>query len=122
MKKAFIPSIIIFLIAVLFSCTSIDRSSTQRDENSIPYALEEWKGVQGKVLAESTPYFVGPKKAPEGAPDVLVIMLDDARAIPMRDLTAGPSEPLPSIASATRESVIPICRLPPPASLPERPY
>jgi arylsulfatase A-like enzyme len=46
--------------------------------NSIPYPLEEWKGVQGKTLADSKPYFIGPRKAQEGAPNVLVIMLDDA--------------------------------------------
>jgi arylsulfatase len=46
--------------------------------NTIPYPLEEWKGVQGKTLSESTPYFVGPREAPEDAPNVLLIMLDDA--------------------------------------------
>lgn len=67
-------------IAVLCSwnLTSTASSPTQGDENSIPYAKEKWKGVKGKVLAESTPYFIGPRKAPKGAPNVLLIMLDDA--------------------------------------------
>jgi arylsulfatase A-like enzyme len=42
---------------------------------------KEWKGVQGKTLAEKgtqKPDFIGQPKAPEGAPNVLVIMLDDA--------------------------------------------
>ncbi len=45
--------------------------------NSIPYPNDEWKGVQGQTLADSKPYFIGPKQAPEDAPNVLVIMLDD---------------------------------------------
>jgi arylsulfatase A-like enzyme len=47
------------------------------DSNAIPYPLEEWKGVQGKTLADSKPDFIGQPKAPDGAPNVLVIMLDD---------------------------------------------
>jgi arylsulfatase len=46
--------------------------------NAIPYPLPEWKGVQGKTLADSKPDFIGQPKAPEGAPNVLIIMLDDA--------------------------------------------
>ena len=46
--------------------------------NAIPYPKKEWKGVQGKTLADSKPYFIGQPKAPDGAPNVLVIMLDDA--------------------------------------------
>jgi hypothetical protein len=42
-----------------------------------PIRKEEWKGVQGKTLADSKPDFIGPPKAPDGAPNVLVIMLDD---------------------------------------------
>ena len=34
--------------------------------------------MQGKTLADSKPDFVGPVKAKEGSPNVLVIMLDDA--------------------------------------------
>ena len=48
------------------------------DGNAIPYPLEEWKGVKGKTLADSKPDFVGQKKAPDGAPNVLIVMLDDA--------------------------------------------
>ena len=53
-------------------------SVTAKETNAIPYPLEEWKGVQGKTLKDSKPYFVGPKKATKDAPNVLVIMLDDA--------------------------------------------
>jgi hypothetical protein len=54
------------------------RQSGSRRGNAIPYPLKEWKGVQGKTLAESKPDFIGQPKAPEGAPNVLIIMLDDA--------------------------------------------
>jgi len=64
------------LIMVLLTfCESI---YAQKTENSIPYPLEEWKGVQEKTLADSKPDFIGQKKAPKDAPNVLFIMLDDA--------------------------------------------
>ena len=75
MKTLRLLSVIIITLAAL-SCAN--EQVKKEAANSIPYPLEEWKGVQGKVLSESTPYFVGPRKAPKGAPNVLVIMLDDA--------------------------------------------
>jgi hypothetical protein len=39
--------------------------------NAIPYPLPEWKGVQGKTLADSKPDFIGQPKAPKDAPNVL---------------------------------------------------
>jgi len=67
---------ILLFATLMVACT---QQPTQNQlKNAIPYPLEEWKGVQGKTLADSKPYFVGPRKAPEGAPNVLVIMLDDA--------------------------------------------
>ena len=68
-------------LAILFlgiSCSTQQENPAGRGENSIPYPSEEWKGVQGKTLADSKPYFVGRPKAPDGAPNVLIIMLDDA--------------------------------------------
>lgn len=64
-----------FCLVVLSHQVSAEPASEK--PNAIPYSLGEWKGVQGQTLADSTPYFIGPKKAPEGAPNVLVIMLDD---------------------------------------------
>ena len=68
--------LVLIIAGMSFSCSQ--ESVTSAGSNSIPYPLEEWKGVQGKTLEESKPYFVGPRKAPEGSPNVLVIMLDDA--------------------------------------------
>jgi len=64
------------LIILSFSCKN--KQNVNEEGVSIPYPLDKWEGVQGKVLDESKPYFVAPKKAPEGAPNVLIIMLDDA--------------------------------------------
>jgi len=72
MKKFITAILSLFVMLLIVSCSS------EQEKNSIPYSLEEWNGVQGKTLADSKPDFVGPKKAPEGAPNVLVIMLDDA--------------------------------------------
>ncbi len=69
---------IIILLAV--SCSQEQRQvkENQHETNSIPYPKDEWKGVQGKTLADSKPAFIGQRKAKEGSPNVLVIMLDDA--------------------------------------------
>jgi arylsulfatase len=64
--------IVLYLGSFLFA------QDTKEKLNSIPCPLDKWNGIQGKVLAESKPDFVGQKKAPEGTPNVLVIMLDDA--------------------------------------------
>ena len=64
-----------FFLLLLSSC---DHDESTKSINSIPYLLDEWEGIQGKVLAESKPDFIGKKKAPANAPNVLIIMLDDA--------------------------------------------
>ena len=63
------------IVLILTSCQT---NPDQTSKNSIPYPLEEWKGVQGKTLADSKPDFIGQKKADKDAPNVIVIMLDDA--------------------------------------------
>ena len=70
-----------FTIGVSLAATALAGFTDQgrcAEKNSIPYPLDEWKGVQGKTLADSKPDFIGQKKAPKGAPNVLIIMLDDA--------------------------------------------
>ena len=59
-------------------CSQVAVAQNSGDGNAIPYPLPEWKGVQGRTLAESKPDFIGQPKAPEAAPNVLIIMLDDA--------------------------------------------
>ncbi|MEZ5276103.1 MAG: arylsulfatase [Opitutaceae bacterium] len=74
-SKTAILSLSVFTIAL---CSQAAAALKSGDGNAIPYPKKEWKGVQGKTLADSKPYFVGQPKAPDGAPNVLVIMLDDA--------------------------------------------
>ncbi len=69
-------TILAFFLSLGISCSQQQESETSK--NSIPYPLDEWKGVQGKTLADSKPDFVGQKKAHKDAPNVIVIMLDDA--------------------------------------------
>jgi hypothetical protein len=73
-----LTTIISFLCVLsIVSCSQLAVKQRIGDSNAIPYPLEEWKGVQGKTLADSKPDFIGQPKAPEEAPNVLVIMLDD---------------------------------------------
>ena len=73
-------TIVVFFLSMLLIalCSQVTASQPSGEGNAIPYPLAEWKGVQGKTLADSKPDFVGTRKAPQGAPNVLVIMLDDA--------------------------------------------
>lgn len=80
MRKSvvFFSLVLVFLAISCGQQTQTAKKSEDVSGNGIPYPLDEWKGTAGKTLAESKPYFVGPKKAPEGAPNVLVIILDDS--------------------------------------------
>ena len=68
---------VVFLMLIATACYA-QKEAVSKSSNAIPYLLDEWKGSQGKTLADSKPYFVGPRAATEGSPNVLVIMLDDA--------------------------------------------
>jgi arylsulfatase A-like enzyme len=78
MKKTLNSIISLAMMAIMFSCNTGTDKSVDKDGNAIPYPNSEWKGVQGKTLADSKPDFIGQPKAPEGAPNVLIVMLDDA--------------------------------------------
>ena len=60
--------IVILFLSVLTFAFGSQAAAAQKsgDGNAIPYPKKEWKGVQGKTLADSKPDFVGPPKAPEG--------------------------------------------------------
>lgn len=68
----------LLFIALISLITFAQGQEKSNETNSIPYPKDEWKGVQGKTLADSKPDFIGQRKAKEGSPNVLVIMLDDA--------------------------------------------
>ncbi|MBB3699428.1 sulfatase-like hydrolase/transferase [Flammeovirga yaeyamensis] len=67
----------LMVVAILFSFSVFGQEINKEEINAIPYPLEKWNGVQKKTLKDSKPDFISPKKAPEGSPNVLVIMLDD---------------------------------------------
>jgi hypothetical protein len=67
--------------------------------NAIPYPLKEWKGVQGKTLADSKPDFIGQPKAPTVRPmyslscwmtaDIRVRLPTGASCAPPRSIGSG---------------------------------
>jgi hypothetical protein len=69
--------ILFFSVLTIVFCSQVAAAQKSGDGNAIPYPRKEWKGGQGKTLVDSKPYFIGQPKAPDGAPNVLVIMLDD---------------------------------------------
>ena len=69
--------ILFFSVFAIALCGQAAAAQKSGDGNAIPYPKKEWKGVQGKTLADSKPDFIGQPKAPDGAPNVLAIMLDD---------------------------------------------
>ena len=77
MKNILLSLISLSMLIFLFSCSTEQQNSNDQGKNAIPYPLPEWDGVQGKTLADSKPDFIGQPQAPEGAPNVLIIMLDD---------------------------------------------
>ena len=76
MNNAKLTFVSLVMLALIAACPT-EKASAQTESNAIPYPLPEWKGVQGKTLEQSKPYFIGQPEAPEGAPNVLIIMLDD---------------------------------------------
>ncbi|MCW8851873.1 MAG: sulfatase-like hydrolase/transferase, partial [Gammaproteobacteria bacterium] len=77
MNNTYLTFISLVMLALITAC-STEKASAQKESNAIPYPLPEWEGVQGKTLADSKPDFIGQPKAPKDAPNVLIVMLDDA--------------------------------------------
>ena len=67
MKNNILSLLSITMLIFLASCSNVQEHSTKKGKNSIPYPLPEWKGVQGKTLADSKPDFIGQPKVPEEA-------------------------------------------------------
>jgi hypothetical protein len=64
MNNAYFTFISLVMLA-LITAGSTEKASAQTEGNAIPYPLPEWKGVQGKTLADSKPDFIGQPKAPK---------------------------------------------------------
>jgi arylsulfatase len=54
-----------------------DKASPPGADSQLPKPDPEFKGKVGETLKDSTPSYPPPLKAPKGAPNVLVILLDD---------------------------------------------
>ena len=57
--------------------TNPQRAAASRG-NALPYADPPFRGVANRTLAGSKPDFPQPVKAPDGAPNVLLVLIDDA--------------------------------------------
>lgn len=72
--------IFLLLATVLFSCNqnhSDNSSSNKSSENILPYPPTEFKGKIGTSFEDSKEDYPQPLKAQEGAPNVIIILLDD---------------------------------------------
>src|SRR2546423_14017971 len=63
--------------AVLLATVSLATYAHAQSSLSIPRPDPEFKGKIGETLKDSIPSYPPPLKAPQGAPNVLVILLDD---------------------------------------------
>jgi phosphoglycerol transferase MdoB-like AlkP superfamily enzyme len=63
--------------AVLLATISLATKANAQSSLSIPRSDPEFKGKIGETLKDSIPSYPPPLKAPQGAPNVLVILLDD---------------------------------------------
>jgi len=74
MRRIISVILIPFTIFILSSCSNEQNSDSK---NSLPHDDPEFHGKIGKTFEDSEPDFPQPLKAPEGAPNVLLILLDD---------------------------------------------
>ncbi len=70
-------SVVLALIATLFVLASSAVNAQSVDRSSLPIPDPTFNGKIGKTFEDSTPDFPQGIKAPEGAPNVVVILLDD---------------------------------------------
>jgi arylsulfatase A-like enzyme len=63
--------------AVLLATVSLATNANAQSSLSIPRPDPEFKGKIGETLKDSIPSYPPPLKAPQGAPNVLIILLDD---------------------------------------------
>src|SRR5580692_6768325 len=69
--------LLVAALGALFGSMASDGLSWLKSVRAAPPATDSFKGVVGRTYKESTPYFAEPVTPPKGAPNVLLIMLDD---------------------------------------------
>ena len=77
----------LFLLALVASCTQPQKQ--EKSENSLPYPPPEFNGKIGTTFEDSDEDYPQPLKAPEGAPNVIVVLLDDV-GFGQAGVTGGP--------------------------------
>ncbi|PYJ24991.1 MAG: arylsulfatase, partial [Verrucomicrobia bacterium] len=69
---------IIYLIAVASKITSATAASADWDRTVLPRPSQPFQGVANRTLEGSKASFTEPVKAPPGAPNILLVLIDDA--------------------------------------------
>jgi len=87
---------------LLFACTQ-STSTSQGNPDDIPRTLPEFKGVIGKTFEDSEEDYPQPFKAPEGAPNIILVLLDDVGF--GQPGTFGGPIPTPSLDQLAREGL-----------------
>jgi hypothetical protein len=78
MKNLFLSFISLAILAIMFSCSTGTEKYSRLGRKCHSLSKKGVERVQGKNPGRINPDFIGQPKAPDGAPNVLVIMLDDA--------------------------------------------
>lgn len=65
------------LLGLLLAITTVSAASEPPDRSSVPIRLSPFEGKIGKTYKDSKSDWPRPAAAPEGAPNVIVILLDD---------------------------------------------
>jgi len=65
-------------VVIFVSCKSDQTSNSQKGEYKLPQEQPEFKGVIGTTYKDSTPDKIAVINPPKGAPNVLVILIDDS--------------------------------------------
>ena len=91
-------------------------AAVAQDRDNLPIPDPAFKGKIGKTIRESTPDYPQPVKAPAGAPNVLLILLDDV-GFGMTSTFGGPV-PTPNLDKLAKDGLSytsftpPLCAVP----------
>ena len=83
-KVRFFPAII--FLGVLFFTSAISFADNRQEGRVLPRPPQPFEGVLEPTEDESTPVKLSPVKAPKGAPNILLVLTDDAGFSSVRDV------------------------------------
>jgi arylsulfatase len=99
-SKALRPSLTVLFAVALAGASA---AAIAEDRTSLPIPDPAFKGKIGKTIEESTPDYPQPVKAPAGAPNVLLILLDDV-GFGMTSTFGGPV-PTPNLDKLAKDGL-----------------